>query len=318
MKIFLLLSIFSYQVESVEIICDFNEGGQCYNCIGYHCDVQNTELVTSIDDRTITKVNSGKSPNDVKGFWVRNKNVKFFPRGITKFFNNIENLSVEHCDLKNITKEDLKEFGDNLKKLWLYNTEIEVVESDLFEYNQNLIFIDFEKNLIKLVGDDAFNGLRALKNLRLNNNPCTTGKDFVTNNSFEVLRLITNVKRKCKDLNDETLKKFEDFYQPKFSLIEQQIASVMKLIEGQSKEILDLKQEISTIESKFELALTPKLKLRKRSSNFEGKLKQKFSALESNLKQVVKDEIESLQKSFKTALDDGKCDLKPLNETISV
>lgn len=207
MKIFfaLTLLIYAYHCEAIEVECDFFD----YAFMHYTCGVKNPVLITLKDDRTITSMKMKRqhwirrSDESVTGFQAYGTVVKFMPRGILKFFKNIEFIGIVDAGLEEVTKEDLKDFGANLKILDLSGNEIEVIHADLFEFNPNLEMIHFEKNQIKQIGDGTFNGLKELSYLRLNLNPCTAeaGVGDAWNRRVEVLKVIKNVEPICKDLS---------------------------------------------------------------------------------------------------------------------
>lgn len=173
---------------------------------GYKCEVQNSVLITSEGDRTISEVRGqhlrGKTNDDVKYFISYSKQIDFFPRGLTKFFKNIEIVEIRSSKLKEIIKEDLKEFGDKLKELMLYPCEIEVIQSDLFEFNRNLARFDINHNKIRHIGDKTFDGLEKLKTIFLSPNPCFPSESSNKHNdSSKVLQIIRDDVSKCKDPN---------------------------------------------------------------------------------------------------------------------
>jgi hypothetical protein len=151
--------------------------------------------VTSAEDREIFEVQgrhqSGKSNDDVLEFYIEHSDISFMPRGITKFFNNLTAVTVYDTNLKEITKDDLKEFGNKLNILWLVRNNIEVIESDLFEFNKNLTELDLSNNKIRHIGENAFVGLEEIKTFRFYSNACQSQP---VAKPFEVEKM-------CKDSN---------------------------------------------------------------------------------------------------------------------
>lgn len=179
------------------IECDFY-----HSFYGYTCNVQNQDLNLSHDDREVTGVKgyrlSGKS-SDVKVFFSDSKKFTFFPRGLAKFYKNIETVQIYKGGLKEIIKDDLQQFGENLKFLALNFNEIEVLEADLFSANKNLKEISFESNKIMHIEHDTFNGLENLQKLWMSFNLCTGENDYIED-AVKVLELIKNVEEKCENL----------------------------------------------------------------------------------------------------------------------
>lgn len=217
--IFLISLIFCCDANKrIVIDCVYEENSS----YGYTCKVQNTELITSKDNREITGVRGfhldGKGNDDVKLLDNYPVNTKcfYFPRMITKFFKNIESVQLHKSALKKLSKDDLEQFGEKLKKLYMHqDNDIEVIEADLFEHNPNLEEIYLQDNKIRHIEDGTFDGLQKLKELRLHGNTCTSETDYTTDRS-KLMAVIRSVERKCKDKwfiiskeKDERIKELE-------------------------------------------------------------------------------------------------------------
>lgn len=168
----------------------------------YYCQLPwPSLLVSSNDDREITEVEGqhlqGKSNSDVKAFYSNGNTVNYFPRGLTKFFKNIEKVQIAYGNLKEISKEDLKEFGDKLKVLIFQSNEIKIIDADLFIFNRNLEHISFAVNNIKQIGSGAFNGLQKLVKLELRENSCIFDSAEIMDPS-NIAEIIKEVDEKCK------------------------------------------------------------------------------------------------------------------------
>lgn len=219
LKFFLIISsIFIVESQSVTIDCIYAVDPT----YGYKCEVQNPYLITSKDDRIVTEIRgqhlNEKTRDDIKFFSSYEKKVNFFPRSLTKVFKNIERVKIYGANLREITKDDLEQFGDKLKSLWLYNNKIEVIEGDLFSFNKNLEEIHIGTNKIKHIQSGAFNSLEKLLELHLQSNPCTSGDDWAESR-HKMLQVIRRVDQKCKD--------------PAYSFLE-----------GKNEEIKNLKEQI--------------------------------------------------------------------------
>lgn len=170
----------------------------------YTCDVQNENLITSKDDRTITSIvgqnKKGFTDSDVLRFTSIHKTVNYFPKDITKFYKNIQIVEIYSGDLKEITKDDLKPFGENLKVLTLLYNHIEVIESNLFQFNPNLKDVNLGNNRIRHIESGGLNGLQKLDNKLIS-------EVFFNRKAFEFER------NPCKQLDtvDETEIKCKDF-----------------------------------------------------------------------------------------------------------
>lgn len=181
---------------SFELKCEYN---MIYS---YTCNFHGNLQITSKSGREISAVQgqhfTGKSSNDVKFFDVYQKSINLFPRGVTKFFKNIEIVQIYGSNLQEVTKLDLREFNAKLKILWLDSNKIKVIDADLFEFNKNLELITLIDNQIVHIENGAFSGLKKLQVLHVNENPCTVDSDFGDNRP-QVLKLIPKVEKQCKD-----------------------------------------------------------------------------------------------------------------------
>lgn len=174
--IFVALAFFCSQCEAIEL--KYTKLKFSYiNGHDYCCEVENQELITSSYDREITSIKlpwgASIKDDDVTCFDSNDKVVKFFPRGLTKYFKGISTVDIKSAQLEEVTKEDLKEFGGILKSLILTKNRIKKIEVDLFIYNPNLEEIGLDHNKIKQIKDGTFDGLKELKVVYLHDNPCT-------------------------------------------------------------------------------------------------------------------------------------------------
>lgn len=200
MKIILILIFFTLtnHCNAIRLVCTID---------GEKCKFQGSStsvLVSLKDEREITSKAlqftegsfSWKSDdaNRIKEFSSCHQVVKFFPHGLTKYFKNLESIEICHAQLEEVTKEDLKEFGRNLKLLKLDYNLIEVIHADLFESNPNLYWIDLSSNKIKHIDEGTFKGLKKLETLYISRNPCTSD-----DNQSKALEVIKRVEKTCKN-----------------------------------------------------------------------------------------------------------------------
>lgn len=201
-----LLIVFCGFSTSIVLECEF----LVYSDSGYGCNAKNFTPMTSIDDQEIIEVigkhREGKSNDDVKVFDVNEIKIKSFPRGLMKFFKNIDSLVIERQhEIPKITKNDFKEFGDKLKNLLLFGNGIKVIEADFFEFNKNLELIDLRVNKITHIEDGTFRELKKLKTLWLEENPCTSNADHSDNDRSKTVEIIRRAEVKCKAEKVETI-----------------------------------------------------------------------------------------------------------------
>ena len=134
--------------------------------------------------------------DDVVDFYSDNKNIQYFPQGLTKHFKNLNRIIINSNGLKDLTQSDLK-YYPKLKTLVLDNNLIEVLHDDLFLYNPELSWISMEANFIIQIFPKAFEGLNMLHTLELNSNFCINRK--VEDNSTAVKNFIDEVIVKCSN-----------------------------------------------------------------------------------------------------------------------
>mgnify|MGYP006385010691 FL=1 len=83
----------------------------------YQCYVQSMTF-SSKDDRSLTNITGfnqfNKTDSDVTSFIIAGKHVNFFPRSITKFFKNIQHVSIGFTYIEKLTKYDLQQFRKKL------------------------------------------------------------------------------------------------------------------------------------------------------------------------------------------------------------
>lgn len=201
MKFFLLfefiLIFLNIKVESVMLNCRPNT--PTYGV--YRCETLKDFSIMSSDDRNITEVQidheRGKNNSDIKGFYAFRTIIHFFPRGLTEFFDSIEQVEINAARLEEISKDDLEQFGDKLKKLALPRNSIKAIELDLFEFNTNLQIINLSYNEIHHIDNGVFGRLKLIE-LDLLSNPCIS---LYANYRSRLSYKIKIIEYKCKNEN---------------------------------------------------------------------------------------------------------------------
>jgi Leucine-rich repeat (LRR) protein len=195
--LFVFLGIFFCHAINLE--CEFREAlasGWENVKSGKECRAKN--LVVTSPNQEITSINgiagSDAINNDVTAFYIHAQTADYFPRGLEKFFPNIEVIYFNFCKLKVIKKQDLKVFPQ-LKEIYLQFNEIEKLNDDLFAANEKLLYVNLHSNKIDFIGTEIFEPLKQLKTLYLNRNQCID-KDAV-NDVNKVKELINEAKVKC-------------------------------------------------------------------------------------------------------------------------
>lgn len=143
--------------------CDYSPLEDCAIC--FQCSVQ--KLILTKQNQSVTEINGiiplGFSPVDVKTLKAVEQIIYFLPSQINLQFPYMKVLKVWSSGLREIHQEDIRDLKF-LTDLSLSGNFLETLDSNLFQFNQKLIKVDFTRNRIKHVGTNL---LKPLKNLML-------------------------------------------------------------------------------------------------------------------------------------------------------
>lgn len=153
--------------QSIDWECDFVvRNGVAINNLNC-CTSKN--LVITNPTQSVREVNGRPQSfyvsQNVRMINVTQQTVNYFPTGLEYFFPNLECIFVLRSNLKVITKYNLQPFA-LLKRLELYENELISLECDLFAYNPELQFINFNTNQISAIGDRILESLDKVCNER--------------------------------------------------------------------------------------------------------------------------------------------------------
>lgn len=198
----IISSILILKSESLELTCGYDVPYYSEYC----CIVINRISVISKDDREVTKVSGihkeGKNDDDVVCISFNEKQLNFFPTGLTKFYKNLKTLSATRAGIKEISQEDFKVFGENLTTIYFGHNKIQVIEADIFEFNPNLEKIYLHSNKITHIEEGALESLEKLNTITFNGNPCSMkGYNDFHGSRTKVLEFIEKLEYECKDEN---------------------------------------------------------------------------------------------------------------------
>jgi hypothetical protein len=189
----------------------------------YYCDAK---LIRFNDGRSVTGVSqnhlSGKSDSDVKVINFNNQPIDLIPQNISKFFKNIQGLSVWSTSIKSVSKNDLQQFPE-LRLVDFYDNLLETLDGDLFTYNPKLEFVRFHKNKITNVGLNLLTSLKSLSYVDFNFNVCITQ---YTSTQSEIPDLIRNLAIKCPP----TVAMIEKIIGEKIQKLEARLAELERII----------------------------------------------------------------------------------------
>lgn len=176
------------------------------------CFVENSFNVHTRNEE-VTSVEflvSPKKPKEIRDFYkIENveavnfamKEIRYFPKGIEKFFPKLVGVMINHSNLKEIKQEDLKDLHKIIFLDLSYNV-IEILEKDLFKFNPLLKSIDLSENMIKEIDGNVFENLNSLKTLNLHSNLCVIENAIVR---YKVEKLIKELKVICMKKNQKLI-----------------------------------------------------------------------------------------------------------------
>ncbi|KAG5669992.1 hypothetical protein PVAND_000280 [Polypedilum vanderplanki] len=156
----------------------------------YKCDVEKLSVTTH--NQIVSDVSGLHIPRrtnaDVIILSIDGQTAHYLPQGLDKFFPNVIYLNINKSGLKEITKNDLKNFP-KLRNIAVRGNDIESLPSDLFEYNPEITNIGFASNKIKSIGKDIFKSLNNLESVNLLRNTCISQQ---SNNRSEIAEMMKN------------------------------------------------------------------------------------------------------------------------------
>jgi len=161
-------------INSIDIKCDFQEVYFNKVPLQYTCIVENNLNITH--KCTVIKSIQGsheesQSIDNVTGISINDRKVHFIPTNLGEKFKKLIAIQIKHGRIKEIHKNDLKQFT-KLQFLNLDSNDIEALEEGLFEFNPELILIWMENNNIISIGQTTFKNLNKLEDLDLSRNDC--------------------------------------------------------------------------------------------------------------------------------------------------
>jgi hypothetical protein len=185
-------------LEAVDFQCEFTSFDNSF-VKGIGCSLSNVNITSR---QTITSVN-GQSDFDGSSYKIigfMEQVLHFIPKGLGKFFPNLEMLSIYKSKLKAVEKEDLKQFS-NLSAVLFYLNEIQFLPSDLFEANPNISKIEISGNNISYVGHNLVTPLKNLELAYFNGNGCID-KGY---NQTNIASLAGDLKAACSEPTQEMI-----------------------------------------------------------------------------------------------------------------
>lgn len=164
-----LLATFTY---GVEIECSYDsvywDTGPMYTC---RAKIFSTDTPTNVTN-IIGPHSAGRNNANVKGFSVtKHQFLTSIPKGIEKFFPNLEAFRWTHGRISTIDSSPFRKFP-NLLIINLGHNKLLTLDGHLLQPMRNLRWIYFDNNLLKHVGLGMLTGLTDLIWVDLASNPC--------------------------------------------------------------------------------------------------------------------------------------------------
>jgi len=136
-----------------------------------------------------------KNRDDVDSFEANGKTYMYFPQKLELLFKNLRLICIRKSQMKEINKHDLKPYK-KLTHLDLDDNDIDVLDNDLFQFNQGMELISFERNKIFHIGNQIFDNLSKLKEIWLSLNICINMNGLDIENK---VILIDIARRNCQN-----------------------------------------------------------------------------------------------------------------------
>ena len=141
--------------SSTEVSCTYRNSLFWAATNMYNCYVIKELNINSEEKAVITGASgehfSGKSSDSEIVFYSYDRNVHFFPKGLDKVFRNLNGIILYSEPICLIQQSDLKPYT-KLVFLQLADTNIEVLEDGLFDFNLELKYLALNENKILHIG----------------------------------------------------------------------------------------------------------------------------------------------------------------------
>lgn len=167
----------------------------------YSCQIINKLNIVTPESAFIESVTgthlAGKSNDDVLALYVDvSKNIEYLPQGFERIFPNIKVIWIQNNNIKELKQSDLRPFP-KLEYLKLVANRINVLEDGVFDFNQQLKGLCFERNKMYHIGQKVFDSLPKLTHLSLLINKCIDME--ARNDAAKVRAVIEVAKQKCQE-----------------------------------------------------------------------------------------------------------------------
>ena len=246
----MLFGLFLLEAKPFDLHCNFahtsfNQAGSLQTCQGSLSITEKNQTLSSVNFETNGEMmynsQSGSylKSSAVKGLTIDSQTVHYMPNGIEKFFSNLEALRISSSGLKEIDSEDLKPFK-KLKELQLSSNELIVLKYGLFDNNPDIIFLQFDGNQLKYVGENILDPLKKISYAYFQNCGCINhyvpyGSDLST--------LKNSLKTQCPSIEKMKITVCGD----DFEVFEEKIFSLTNEVEKINNENSALKAKLKSM-----------------------------------------------------------------------
>lgn len=217
-----------------------------YTC--YFPEVSNFdegEIVTAVDGWHRT----GKSNVDVKALLIQDvPHLSFFPRGLEKFFPNLEAFYIRNSSISALTGDELEPFKNLYWFQLAFSRNFERVPENLFDSKPLMRHISFYANNIKYVGENLFRNLPDLNYLNFQDNNCIN--KYAENNNEEIQALIEHLQSDCMDVTFLTAPSTEcGELNEVICKLQEQNQALIALIAEMKEDVKGIKAEVTQVKN---------------------------------------------------------------------
>lgn len=191
-----ILIILISQVHGFDLQCEFEESQWRKTAVKL-CETKN--VVVTSPDATVTSVNGLTAEfyvnENVRQITISEQTLNYIPKGLEKFFPNLEMFHVHYSKLQFLTQADLKSFPQ-LFDLSFHDNELTTLDSNLLEFNEKVRFINLNDNKLKQIGANFVKPLnRNFEQINMQGNPCINDVYYPD----DIEELVQTLKTKCAD-----------------------------------------------------------------------------------------------------------------------
>lgn len=149
-----------------------SEGTVNFDSLG---DLQSCKIVSSLNvsdfDTKIRHTEIQESRKSIKMKSIeaihikRAPNLKFLPFGLKNFLPKLKAIDVQNSGLMHLDQLDMEPFGIDLVYIRFFRTELTYLEGVVFEFNSNLVYVDFGSNPFQHIDLQLFINLKHFRRL---------------------------------------------------------------------------------------------------------------------------------------------------------